>query len=61
MMDRKGWKVTGTLVLKLSDYMKVTIDERFFHLCIIKLQIENVQQWAADEEKESVAHTLMFP
>lgn len=60
-MDRKGWKVTGTLALKLSDYMKVTIDEHFFHLCIMKVQIENVQQWTAKEEKESVAHTLSLP
>lgn len=61
MMDRKGWKVIGTLVLKLSDYMKVTIDEHFFHLCIMEVQIQTVQQWAAEKEKKSVAHTLMFP
>lgn len=60
MMDRKGWKVTGTLVLRLSEYMKDTIDEYFFHLCIFKVQIETVQKWATEEEKESVAHTLMF-
>lgn len=61
MMDRKGWKVTGTLVLRLSDYMDITIDEHFFHLCIMKVQIETVQKWAAEEGKESFAHTLMFP
>lgn len=23
MMDRKGWKVTGTLAMRLSDFLKV--------------------------------------
>lgn len=61
MMDRKGWKVTGTLALRLGDYMKVTIDEDFFHLSIMKVQIETVQQRAAGEGMESVGHSLMFP
>lgn len=61
MTDRKGWKVTGTLALRLSDYMKVTIDEHFFHLSIMKVQIETAQKWAAGEAMESVGHSLMFP
>lgn len=41
--------------------MKVTIDEHFFHLSIMKVQIETAQKWAAGEAMESVGHSLMFP
>lgn len=61
MTDRKRWKVTGILVLRLSDYMKVTTDEQFFCLCIIEVRVETVQQWADEEEKgECCTHPYAF-